>query len=245
MLDGSLVIKAFEFKQSQVVFAGTLAAEEVPGMVTGSSGMHSSYLSFKDILCEIEKHFNKPDVIDKIRKDSFVNEAMPNAPPLTEAEEEKMRGVGSLQQALLEKGKRVKGTLKEGIDKYLWTEEGKHWGAFTVTLDRSARGVMAEKLELDSYANSRNHQSSHHHSLPRTVVKNVDGTRSLYYQLGVYFPAFENRIFNNWFTWKEVDLSKTQTAYLIGFGPMSKFELANTSFVDPDSKSFTVGEVLG
>ena len=107
-------MKAYEFEQSQVVFAGALAAEEI-NATKGRVGTDSIYLSAKGILCEIEKHFNKANAVDKTRKETFVSEVIPNAPPLTEAEEEKMLGLGNLQQALVDKGKRVSGTLKEGI----------------------------------------------------------------------------------------------------------------------------------
>ena len=96
-------------------------------------------------------------------------------------------------------------------------------------------------MELDSYEYSRKHLGRKY-ALPRTVIKNVDGTRSLYYRLGVHFPGFENRLFENWFTWKKVKLSNGKTAYLLGFGPLSKFE--RTRFDDLSTKAYKVGEVL-
>ena len=52
---------------------------------------------------------------------------------------------------MLERGERVEGTLKEDVDKFLWRENNELWSAFDVTLDVSAKNVLAELFVLDTY----------------------------------------------------------------------------------------------
>lgn len=70
----------------------------------------------------------------------------------------------------------MKGTLKEDIDKFSWTDAGRHWGAFRVTVDISAEDVLAELFVLDTYERSNTHVALNG-SLPRFIKKDVNGSR--------------------------------------------------------------------
>ncbi|GMI21490.1 hypothetical protein TrCOL_g9933, partial [Triparma columacea] len=88
----------------------------------GKSDTKSAYTSLKGILNEVMDEFRQPAVIDERRKRHFVVEVMPRAPHLTTEEEAMLERVGGLEKGFHTKGKRIKGTLKEGIDKFLWRE---------------------------------------------------------------------------------------------------------------------------
>ena len=92
------------------------------------------------ILCEVEKKFNKSDVMDKRIKKKFIEEVLPASPPLTDAEEDLLDRVARLEETLAQKGKRIKGNLKEDIHKFLWRENDLDWAGYTGIFDVSAEG---------------------------------------------------------------------------------------------------------
>jgi hypothetical protein len=104
----------------------------------------ATYAAVKGIVEEVAKQFRQPGVIDERRKRHFVEEIVPRALPLSREEDAMLERVGKLEKELHTKGKRVKGTLKEGIDKFLWRDEDKVWAAFGVTVDKSAEAMLAE-----------------------------------------------------------------------------------------------------
>ena len=154
----------------------------------------------------VEKHFHKPDEIDERRMEHFVEEVMPNAPKLTEDEEEMLGKLGDLETALIEKGKRMRGTLKEDVDKFLWREGDKIWGGYGVTVDKAAEKLVAEVFDLDTYMNSKRH-SKENGSLVRAIKKNVGGSRSRHFRVGKKLTALDYRLFENWYSWKENKLT--------------------------------------
>ncbi|GMI21650.1 hypothetical protein TrCOL_g7418 [Triparma columacea] len=168
VIKGKLSFTDFEFGQTAVTTVGTLKAEERAletksevdvRTVKSSKSMRSTRSSIegwnsgrikkgdvkaalaavKGIVVEVKKRFRQPAVIDERRKMHFVDLAMPNVPTLTEEEDGMLESVAGLEEALYKEGKRAKGTLKEGIDKFLWREGDKVWGAFGVTVDKSAK----------------------------------------------------------------------------------------------------------
>jgi hypothetical protein len=209
---------------------------------TKKGDVKAVYAAVKGIMEEVRKQFRQPGLIDERRKKHFVEEIMPRAPPLTREEDAMLERVGSLEKELHTKGKRVKGTLKEGIDKFLWREEDNVWAAFGVTVDKSAKGVFAEEFLLDTFARSRKHFQVRG-NLPRVIRKDVDGTRSLHQHFGVKVPAATNRLFENWFVWKEAKLDNGQTAYMIGFVPLHEYHGA--SFTNLSKDGFVVGVTRG
>jgi hypothetical protein len=80
------------------------------------------YDSIQGMFDEVEKHFLQPALIDERARKHFTTTVMENAPALTEGENAMLRKVRSSEKALYEKGKRVKGSLKDGIDKFTWRE---------------------------------------------------------------------------------------------------------------------------
>ncbi|GMI45735.1 hypothetical protein TrCOL_g13458, partial [Triparma columacea] len=270
VIKGKLSFTDFEFGQTAVTMVGTLKAEErvtetksevdvhtvksfksirsMRSSFEGSPGrpkkgdVKAAYAAVKGIMGEVRKKFRQPGVIDERRKRNFVEEVMPRAPPLTREEEAMLEGIGKLEEELHTKGKRVKGTLKEGIDKFLWRDGDNVWAAFGVTVDKSAKGVLAEEFLLDTFARSEAHFKNNG-NLPRTIRKDVDGTRSVNYHVGKKVPAATNRLFENWFVWKEAKLDNGQTTYMIGFVPLREYYGASLTNLSKDG--FVVGVTRG
>jgi len=269
VIEGELSFTDFEFGQTAVTMVGTLKAEERvtemkpevdvrtskssksarPSFNSGytfkSDGKRdtkSAYTSLKGILNEVMDEFRQPGLIDERRKRHFVVEFMPRAPPLTREEDAMLERVGRLEKELHTKGKRVKGTLKEGIDKFLWREGDNVWAAFGVTVDKSAKGVLAEQFLLDTFARSERHFKNNG-KLPRVIRNDFEGTRSMHYHYGVKVPAATNRLFENWFVWKEAKLDNGQTAYMLGFVPLGEYYGA--SFTNLSKDGFVVGVTRG
>ena len=168
---------------------------------------------------------------------------MPNAPPLTELEDEMLKRVRGLEKDLAKNGKRIKQSLKENIDKFRWREGDKVWGSYSVILDKSAENVLANEVELDTYEISRLHQKDNG-NLPKVVRKNVGGTRSFHYGKAVRLPRpAKDRLFENWFTWKEVKLSNGKISYLVGFVPLKEYP--GKGFVNFSKEGFKIAEATG
>ncbi|GMI48438.1 hypothetical protein TrCOL_g6642 [Triparma columacea] len=139
-VDGEIRLAAYEHGQTALTLVGTMEAKEMRS--EGRGDVNTVYMSIKGIMEEIEKNFHKPDVVDERSQKHFVEEIIPSPPPLTVEEENMLDGVGGLENMLYEKGKRVKGTLKEEVDKFLWREGDKVWAAFGVTVDKSTEGFV-------------------------------------------------------------------------------------------------------
>jgi hypothetical protein len=191
---------------------------------------------------EVRKQFRQPGPIDERRKRHFVEEVMPNVPTLTEEEDTMLESVAGLEEELYKKGKRVKGTLKEGIDKFLWREEDNVWAAFGVTVDKSAKGVLAEEFLLDTFESSEEHFKNNG-NLPRVIRNDFKGMRSVHIHCGVKVPAATNRLFENWFVWKEVKLENGQTSYILAFMPLTEYP--GGGFKDLSKDGFKLTETTG
>ncbi|GMI44744.1 hypothetical protein TrCOL_g7075 [Triparma columacea] len=198
VIKGQLSFTDFEFGQTAVTMVGTLKAEEratemkaeadvrtfksfksvrsTRSSVVGSpgrtkkGGVKAAYATVKGIMEEVGKQFRQPGLIDERRKRHFVEEIMPRAPPLTREEDAMLERVGSPEKELRTKGKRIKGTLKEGIDKLFWWEEGQLWAATLMNVDTSATRLLAELYEMNTYERSQLHKKKHG-SLPRAIRK--------------------------------------------------------------------------
>ena len=120
----------------------------------------------------------------------------------------------------MEKGKRVKGTLKEKEN--LWNEGGKVWAAYGVTVDKAAENLLAEVFEFDTYAMQQKHLKENG-NLVRKFRKNVDGTRSMHFQTGIKLTALDNRLFESWHVWKKTNVSNVGANYMVGFVPLSEY----------------------
>ena len=60
-----------------------------------------------------------------------------------------------LQSTLLDQGKRIKSSLKEDVEKFLWREGGRVWAAYDMTVDNSAKRLLAHVLQFDTYEEVR------------------------------------------------------------------------------------------
>ena len=139
-------------------------------------------MEFVKLLVEtVANKFKKPDVIDKRRKEHFIDNVVQNAPVLKKGELRVLEAVSGLETALASRGKRLKKSLKEDIDKFLWREDDKVWAAYRSVIDESKKGILAELFDFDTYRKSRLHMIVHG-NLPRKITRNVNGTRSLHYQ---------------------------------------------------------------
>jgi hypothetical protein len=61
--------------------------------------------SLKDIMAELEGCLHKPDIVDERRKRHFIEEVMPNSPPLRTEEIREIKKVTELKQTLEKRGK--------------------------------------------------------------------------------------------------------------------------------------------
>ena len=148
------------------------------------------------ILSEVEKKFNKAESIDKKVKKHFLEVTAATAPPLTKAEEELLNRVAGLEKKL-SKGKRVKGNLKEDLDKFLWKEGDLDFAGFIVDLDASAEAVFAEFVAFDTYERGDIYVRQNG-GLPREIRK-IPSSHSILYRLGMKFKApYANRLFDCW-----------------------------------------------
>ena len=152
---------------------------------------------------------------------------------------EKLEG---LERALAENGKRVQKTLKEDVDKFLWRHKGKWWGAFTAILDTTAKRAFSDIFEFDTYQAARLHHQENG-KLVRYIRKDINGTRGRHFRVGKSLTAIHRRLFENWFTWKEVE-KEGRTDYIVGFIPLSKWGNGG-GFKDLSKAGYISGESSG
>ena len=129
------------------------------------------------------------------------------------------------------------------MDKFLWREGDRDWGAYRVTLNKSAKGVLAEMFELRTYKGAFEHQKKNG-DLPR-IVKKIPGGRSILFQQAIKFPApYENRMFEMRLVWKEIKLSNNRLGYLVGSFPLRGFDEfpnnTNMRFIKADVKGVSI-----
>jgi hypothetical protein len=113
---------------------------------TKKGDVKAAYAAVKVIMEEVRKKFRQPAVIDERRNVHFVEEVMPRAPPLTREEDAMLERVGRLEKKLHTNGKRVKGTLKEGIDKFLWRDGDNVWAAFWGHCGQVSKGCIGRAI---------------------------------------------------------------------------------------------------
>jgi hypothetical protein len=272
-IEGVLRVNTFELQQSTLTFVGTFEAENQGGdridnerskrkktnievnshkraasstllALADNSDINTIFVSIKDIFDIVEKHFHKPEVIDERRKREFVENYILKAPILTKDEVRMLESLDTLPKTLAEKGKRVRSqSLKSGIDKFQWKEGKNHWGAFRVTVDKSAEDVLAEQFLLESLIRSEMQAKKGGH-LPRAIKTNVDGSRSMHYHIGFKIPTITNRIFENWFVWKKIHSSNGRAAYMLGFVPVTEYQ-GGGGFAHLSKEGYKLAETTG
>ena len=175
--------------------------------------------------------------IGRLEAEHFVEEIMPNAPPLTGDEKKMLGRLGDLESALKKKRNRVNGTLNENIDKFLWRKEKKMWGAYGVIVEKAAESLMAQTFALDTYRECRGHLKTNG-NLVREIRLNVDGTRSMHFCVGKRLTALDNSLFESWQIWKKMKLGNGGKACVVGFVPVSEY--LGTRFEDLGRKGYNL-----
>ena len=125
---------------------------EVKKLRAGSEAAKGDKLFYK--LAEMfYDRFKKEDVIDARRKADFVENGIPNAPPLTRDESNQIRKSMELVKEL-SKAKRIAGTVKDSVEKYLHhpgqVEAG--WGMSVTKIDAPAVVLFTELWLHNTYA---------------------------------------------------------------------------------------------
>jgi hypothetical protein len=136
--------------------------------------------------------------------------------------------------------------LKEGVDKFMWvgktsTGDSAVWAAFGVTVDKPAKEIFAEFVELKTYEMAHEHTQVNA-GLPRKIRK--AGGHSTHYRVGNHLPEpLKNRLFDNWLVWKEVRLDNGHNVYVFGLVPLCEYPGAG--FEDFNKNDFVLGEARG
>ena len=91
--------------------------------------------------------FKKEEVIDARRKADFIKNGIPNAPPLTEAEENLIAKL--MREVEVMKAKRIAGTANDSVEKFLHQdgEGGAAWGMTVAKMDVAAIILFTEVSE--------------------------------------------------------------------------------------------------
>ena len=95
------------------------------------------------------ERFKKESVIDARRKADFIKNGIPNAPPLTEAEEDMIAKL--MGEVEVMKAKRIAGTVNEPVEKFLHRDEkgGAAWGMSVARMDVAAIALFTEVSKCD------------------------------------------------------------------------------------------------
>mmetsp|Transcript_18700 Transcript_18700/g.38909 ORF Transcript_18700/g.38909 Transcript_18700/m.38909 type:complete len:1880 (-) Transcript_18700:55-5694(-) len=183
------------------------------------------FTSAKGIINDvIQKEFHQPDVIDARRKTRYVEECIPNAPPLVKQEEEMIEGRLELIK-LTKDAKRIGDSLKTEVEKFIYVDEanGAIFGVSNCTMDCSADQIVADICVGDTYEASVLHKKKNG-NLPRLIVNNLDGTRSQQYSAGKRLvPPYEPRVFHGWRSWKKVVKEDGSVVFYIAFVPLDEY----------------------
>jgi len=133
--------------------------------------------------------------------------------------------------SLIAEGKRIKGTVKSRVDKFLWTKGKDIWGAFSCQVGIPAEKLFAYLFEDNTYHNYKEHVKANG-NLPIASRTNVDGSRSLQQSIGFYFPSpLQHRIFHNWISWRQVNRNDGKKRFEIGIVPLNQYQGAKKSIV--------------
>ncbi|GMI24007.1 hypothetical protein TrCOL_g12870 [Triparma columacea] len=206
-------------------FRSSLYIDREPTSVdTNTNRVKSSILR---IFYHIKEEFDRPDVIDDRIRHHFVNEIMPNAPSLSDAEKEKLNLAREVEKRT-SKAKRLPGDLRSPVEKYLWNEVKNkltvQWGLSVATIDLSAKELLAHLFQINTYESAAQHRKTASH-LQRAIRSNIDGTRSTHYSLGMAFPPpLTARAFESWLTWSSFRQEDGRIGYICFFQPIGTYD---------------------
>ena len=145
---GTITLRPLPFGQTSFTFTAQFvviddAGEGAPrqSMISAmKTGLKKPQLMTKsnsranDVFCKIANQFcvrfRKDDVIDERRKADFIENKIPNAPPLTEGEQEMIEESMKFVEDVTSRAKRVAGTVNESVEKFYTTQRvvGPLWG---------------------------------------------------------------------------------------------------------------------
>ena len=99
---------------------------------------------FREIANQFYVRFQKEDVIDARRKADFIENGIPNAPPLTEEEQKMIKASMNAFEEM--KGKRVAGTINDSVEKFFYRDgkDGAAWGTTVAKMDVSSVTLFTE-----------------------------------------------------------------------------------------------------
>ena len=107
----------------------------------------------QELFCKLASlfydRFKKEDTIDARRKADFIKNGIPNAVPLTEAEENLIAKL--MGEVEVMKAKRISGTVNDSVEKFLHRDEkgGAAWGMSVARMDVAAIALFTEVSECD------------------------------------------------------------------------------------------------
>ncbi|GMH72902.1 hypothetical protein TL16_g06036 [Triparma laevis f. inornata] len=174
-----------------------------------------------NVVGQFYKRFEKEAVIDERRKKDFIDN-IPNAPPLTQGEQNLIAESMKVVEEVSSKAKRVAGTASESVEKYIYhSEEGGAGVAMTVAkVDLSAVSLFAELWLLDTYALKAEKKSSK----IREIWNNLNGMRGLQFTVSVALPGgFQDRLFESWMTWETMIDREGRRTFIIAFAPLKTY----------------------
>ena len=166
------------------------------------------------------ERFKKEDTIDARRKADFIENGIPNAPPLTGYEQEMIEESMKLVEDVTPRAKRIAGTVNESVEKFLYRdgEGGAAVGMTVAKIDVDAATLFTELWLLDTYA-----RKAENKNVKIREVNYLDGTRGLQYTNSVSLPGgFQDRVFNTRFTWVERVEADMRRTFIIAFCPLEK-----------------------
>ena len=186
-----------EYGQTIFTFQGSVGVNEELSLVDKSSAnqfsaftdhsQHTSIFlkqvckSLHNIVCDIEKNFSRPGVIDERRRDEFKKGDLINPLPLSDQETDMLKSLRSTEEEVIQGASRVAGTVKDSVEKFLLYQDDGLWGMASAVVHTSAANLTAQLWVLDTYEAVRAHKENHG-NLPRKVWKKIGGTRGQQYR---------------------------------------------------------------
>ena len=125
------------------------AIAEKLGAVVKKLGAGDEGVKAGDLFCKLAnkfyERFQKEDVIDARKKEDFVKNGIPNAPPLTNAQQEMITESMNVVEEM-RVAKRVAGTVNDSVEKFIHhlSSGEAAWGKTVAKMDVAANVLFAE-----------------------------------------------------------------------------------------------------
>ena len=259
---GRLTLAPHEHGQTFLSFGGIIAINEkgrkaeaqepiartTTNVLFGQSRAGTDFLrlackSIYDIVHGTEKNFSQPEVIDARNVDKFASGELVAPQSLSEQETEMLNSMRSTEEEVRKGARRVAGTARDPIEKFLLLKDDGVWGLTSTTIDVSAKELFTRLWVLDTYEKVKQHKENNG-SLPREVLKNIAGTRGQQYRVAQRYPSpFLPRFFDTWMTWDKVKNSEDDSVqFMIVWAPTNQF-LGTLSPIAPWNSTRTINAI--